>query len=64
MFIVRYTSSLAGKVHRLPFETKEEALAEIVQLYRENARDIRMTEQTGTDLKSIDWHKALKGKLA
>lgn len=64
MFTVRYTSNLAGKVHRLPFDTKAKALAEIVQLYRENARDIRLIEKTGNDFTSIDWRKALKGKLA
>jgi len=64
MYAVRYTSSLAGKVHRLPFDTKAKALAEIIQLYRENARDIRLIEKTGNDFTSIDWRKALKGKLA
>ena len=63
MFTVRYTSNLAGQVHRLTFDTKAKALAEIVQLYRENARDIRLIEKTGNDFTSIDWRKALKGKL-
>ena len=63
VFTVRYTSNLAGQVHRLTFDTKAKALAEIAQLYRENARDIRLIEKTGNDFTSIDWRKALKGKL-
>lgn len=64
MFTVRYTSNLAGKVHRLPFDTKAKALDEIIQLYRENARDIRLIEKVGDEFKLVDWRKALKGKLA
>jgi hypothetical protein len=56
-------SRLAGIVHRLTFDNKTKALDEIIQAYRENALDIRLIEKTGNDFRSIDWRKALKGKL-
>ncbi|CAB5224249.1 hypothetical protein UFOVP393_45 [uncultured Caudovirales phage] len=64
MFTVRYTTTLSGMVHRLPFDTKAKALNEILFAYRQNYRDIRLIEKVGTEYKSIDWKKALKGKLA
>jgi len=60
-FTVHWTSALTGSRNSISFWKKAQGLTECKDLYKEGAKDIRLTEfNQGTGAKEINWRIALR----
>lgn len=60
-FTAHWTSALTGTRRNISLKTKAEGLKECKELYKEGAKNIRLTEfHQGIGAIDIDWRKSLR----